>query len=58
MADGEKDLDDPRIIEAIAECDQGVWETKSEYVYRLMASLRKRGLEITEIEKWSSSGNI
>lgn len=50
MTDGKKGFDDPRIIEAIAECDQGIWETKSEYAYRLMAALRKRGLEITEIE--------
>jgi len=53
MDDKKKALDDPRIIEAIAECDDGASGTKSEYAYRFMAALRKRGLEITEIEKWN-----
>lgn len=36
------------LVEVIAECDDGTWETKAEYADKFRAALEVRGLEIRE----------
>jgi len=36
------------LVEVIAECDDGTWETKAEYAEKFRAALAARGLEIRE----------
>ncbi len=36
------------LVEVIAECDDGSWETKAEYADKFRAALEARGLEIRE----------
>jgi hypothetical protein len=36
------------LVEVIAECDDGTWETKTEYAEKFRAALEARGLEIRE----------
>ena len=36
------------LVEVIAECDDGTWETKAEYADKFRAALEARGLEIRE----------
>jgi hypothetical protein len=36
------------LVEVIAECDDGSWETKAEYADKFRAALDARGLEIRE----------
>jgi hypothetical protein len=36
------------LVEVIAECDDGTWETKAEYANKFRAALEARGLEIRE----------
>jgi hypothetical protein len=42
-----KPKSDP-LVEVIAECDDGTWETKAEYANKFRAALEARGLEIRE----------
>jgi hypothetical protein len=34
------------LVDAVAECDDGTWETKSEYAEKLRAAIEKRGGKI------------
>lgn len=34
------------LVDAVAECDDGTWETKAEYAQRLRAAIEKRGGKI------------
>ena len=36
------------LVEVIAECDDGTWETKAEYAEKFRAALEARGLEIRQ----------
>ena len=36
------------LLEVIAECDDGTWETKAEYADKFRAALEARGLKIVE----------
>lgn len=36
------------LVEVIAECDDGTWETKAEYAAKFRAALEARGLKIVE----------
>jgi len=43
------------LVEVIAECDDGTWETKAEYANKFRAALEARGLEIREKGQWITS---